>query len=276
MSYSEIVEKWQNNVVSNKEELMAKMQNFRIIFAYNSNRIENPETTYHDTREIFENGKVVNFTGDIRTIFEIQNQKECFDFLVNKILNKEPITKELILQTHEKLMKGCYDETRYLKGERPGSFKKHEYVIGDDVGELPENVENEIDFLCNELKENEGKDPLKIATYLHLNFEQIHPFADGNGRLGRTLLNYYLMIHDYPPTIIYNEDKDVYYMALEVFDRTGQINGFEKFLQEQTEKTWSNNFAKKKDINMEQESSIFNKMCKEENAVIEPTNEFEI
>ncbi len=276
MNYNEIVEKWQNNVVSNKEELMAKMQNFRIIFAYNSNRIENPETTYHDTREIFENGKVVNFTGDIRTIFEIQNQKECFDFLVNKILNKEPITKELILQTHEKLMKGCYDETRYLKGERPGSFKKHEYVIGDDVGELPENVENEIDFLCNELKENEGKDPLKIATYLHLNFEQIHPFADGNGRLGRTLLNYYLMIHDYPPTIIYNEDKDVYYMALEVFDRTGQINGFEKFLQEQTEKTWSNNFAKKKDINMEQESSIFNKMCKEENAVIEPTNEFEI
>lgn len=246
MNYNEIVEKWQNNVVSNKEELMAKMQNFRIIFAYNSNRIENPETTYHDTREIFENGKVVNFTGDIRTIFEIQNQKECFDFLVNKILNKEPITKELILQTHEKLMKGCYDETRYLKGERPGSFKKHEYVIGDDVGELPENVESEIDFLCNELKENEGKDPLKIATYLHLNFEQIHPFADGNGRLGRTLLNYYLMIHDYPPTIIYNEDKDVYYMALEVFDRTGQINGFEKFLQEQTEKTWSNNFAKKK------------------------------
>ena len=56
MNYNEIVEKWQNNVVSNKEELMAKMQNFRIIFAYNSNRIENPETTYHDAREIFENG----------------------------------------------------------------------------------------------------------------------------------------------------------------------------------------------------------------------------
>ena len=276
MSYSEIVASWQNKVVTKREELMAKLQNFRIVFAYNSNKIENPETTYHNTREIFENGKVINFTGDIRTIFEIQNQKECFDFLADKILNREPITKELILQTHEKLMKGCYDETRYLKGERPGSFKKHDYVTGDDVGELPENVESEIDFLCNELNENEGKNPLKIATYFHLNFESIHPFADGNGRLGRTLLNYYLMIHDYPPTIIYNEDKDVYYMALEVFDKTGQINGFEKFLQEQTEKTWSNYITKKKDINMEQESSIFKKMCSEENTIIKPTNEIQM
>lgn len=276
MSYSEIVASWQNKVVTNREELMAKLQNFRIVFAYNSNKIENPETTYHNTREIFENGKVINFTGDIRTIFEIQNQKECFDFLADKILNREPITKELILQTHEKLMKGGYDETRYLKGERPGSFKKHDYVTGDDVGELPENVESEIDFLCNELNENEGKNPLKIATYFHLNFESIHPFADGNGRLGRTLLNYYLMIHDYPPTIIYNEDKDVYYMALEVFDKTGQINGFEKFLQEQTEKTWSNYITKKKDINMEQESSIFKKMCSEENTIIKPTNEIQM
>lgn len=276
MSYSEIVASWQNKVVTNREELMAKLQNFRIVFAYNSNKIENPETTYHNTREIFENGKVINFTGDIRTIFEIQNQKECFDFLADKILNRKPITKELILQTHEKLMKGCYDETRYLKGERPGSFKKHDYVTGDDVGELPENVESEIDFLCNELNENEGKNPLKIATYFHLNFESIHPFADGNGRLGRTLLNYYLMIHDYPPTIIYNEDKDVYYMALEVFDKTGQINGFEKFLQEQTEKTWSNYITKKKDINMEQESSIFKKMCSEENTIIKPTNEIQM
>lgn len=45
MSYSEIVASWQNKVVTNREELMAKLQNFRIVFAYNSNKIENPETT---------------------------------------------------------------------------------------------------------------------------------------------------------------------------------------------------------------------------------------
>lgn len=246
MKYNDIINEWQKTQIISREDLYCKLNNFRILFAYNSNVIENPETTFHNTREIFENGKVINFTGDIRTIFEIQNQKKCFDFLADKIVNREPITKDLILQTHESLMNGCYDENRYLKGERPGTFKKNEYVTGDDIGELPENVESEIEFICEQLMENEGKSPLKIAAYFHLNFESIHPFADGNGRVGRTLLNYYLMTHDYPPTIIYNEDKELYYMGLTVFDKTGQIDGFVKFLQEQSEKTWSELFSKKK------------------------------
>lgn len=260
MKYNDIVNEWQKTQIISREDLYCKLNNFRILFAYNSNVIENPETTFHNTREIFENGKVINFTGDIRTIFEIQNQKKCFDFLADKIINREPITKDLILQTHESLMNGCYDENRYLKGERPGTFKKNEYVTGDDIGELPENVESEIEFICEQLMENEGKSPLKIAAYFHLNFESIHPFADGNGRVGRTLLNYYLMTHDYPPTIIYNEDKELYYMGLTVFDKTGQIDGFVKFLQEQSEKTWSEIFSKKKIIDMEQESLLSKKM----------------
>lgn len=66
----------------------------------------------------------------------------------------------------------------------------------------------------------------------------IHPFADGNGRVGRTIMNYYLMTHGYPPTIIYQEDKETYYMALTVFDKTQEITGFRKFIKEQTIKTW--------------------------------------
>lgn len=53
--------------------------------------------------------------------------------------------------------------------------------------------------------------------------EAIHPFADGNGRLGRTLMNYYLITHNYLPTIIYSEDKNDYYLALAIFDKTGHV-----------------------------------------------------
>ncbi|MCD7813716.1 MAG: Fic family protein [Lachnospiraceae bacterium] len=133
---------------------------------------------------------------------------------------------------------GKADETRYQKGERPGKFKIHDYVTGDGVGAAPEDVEMELQELLEEVKEEEGKDVMTIAAYFHLRFEEIHPFADGNGRLGRTLLNYYLMTHDYPPLVLFEEDKKTYYMALTVFDKTGKIDGFLAFLREQMVKTW--------------------------------------
>lgn len=92
----------------------------------------------------------------------------------------------------------------------------------------------------NEVNQSEA-DVLTTAAYLHLNFESIHPFADGNGRVGRILMNYYLMTHGYPPTIIHNEDKGIYYMALTVFDKTEKLDDFVEHIKEQTIKTWNKN-----------------------------------
>lgn len=239
MGYESIVAEWKNRKIKDAKDLEIALSNFRILFAYNSNKIENPETTYHDTREIFENGRVENYSGDLRTLFEIQNQKDCQNFLLDKIIRREPLSEDLIKEVHRRLMHGCYDQTRYDKGERPGRYKIHDYVVGDDVGIRPEDVPNEMRELCEQINGYSGEDILTVAAYFHLSFESVHPFADGNGRVGRTLLNYYLMTHGYPPIIIYEEDKPTYYMALTVFDKTGKIDGFITFLKEQTEKTWT-------------------------------------
>ena len=239
MKYEDILAWWKKEDTATKEDIYTVLDNFKVLFAYHSGNIENETITLHDTREIFENGNVVNYTGDLRTLFEIKNQKDCFEYLVDKIVKKEPLSLALILELHKQLMKGCYDETRYAKGERPGKWKKHDYVTGDGIGTSPEDVEAEMMELLDEVHEVEGKDVLTIAAYLHLRFEEIHPFADGNGRVGRTLMNYYLMTHGYPPIVLHSEDKKTYYLALSVYDKTGEIEGFKEFLKEQMVKTWN-------------------------------------
>lgn len=266
MSYESIVKTWKNKKIQDAQDLEIALSNFQILFAYHSNKIENPNTTYHDTREIFENGRVVKYSGDLRTLFELQNQKECQRYLLKKITSKEPVSEELIKEIHRRLMKGCYDQTRYDKGERPGSYKIHDYIVGDEVGIPPEEVSNEIQELCEQVNGYSGSDITTAAAYFHLSFEAIHPFADGNGRVGRTLLNYFLMTHDYPPTIIYDEDKPTYYMALAVFDKTGKIDGFVQFLKEETEKTWT----KKQAIPRLEEAAGIGKKGTEQASVMGP------
>lgn len=238
MSFDTIISEWQSKDKSTVADYRVLLDNFRIVFAYNSGRIENENITMHDTREIFENGKVINYTGDLRTLFEIKNQKDCFEFFLTCVAENREITLDLICELHRRLMAGCYDEIRYQKGERPGCFKLHDYVTGDGIGAAPEDVESELTELLDEMKAEEGRDVMTIAAYFHLRFEEIHAFADGNGRLGRTLLNYYLMLHDYPPLVLFEEDKQTYYMALAVYDKTGKIDGFLSFLREQMVKTW--------------------------------------
>jgi len=239
-NYEDAVRLWQGWSVKTETDIDRRLDNFRILFAYNSGKIENGAITYNDTREIFENGRVLNYSGNPRTLFELSNQKICYEFLKPKIVAKEPITITLIKETHAALTGGTYDERRYVgQGERPGEFKKHDYVTGlAEVGSLPEDVEKDLSDLISELDEYKGKDVLKTAAYFHARFEYIHPFADGNGRVGRTILNYFLMINDHPPLIIHDEDKAAYYNALAAYDNSEDLNPMTTFLKQQTERTW--------------------------------------
>ena len=238
--YEKIVRMWRGWRVVSASDIDMRLHNFRILFAYHSGKIENDAITYHDTREIFENGRALNFTGDPRALFELGNQKLCYEFLKHKIAAREPLTVQLVLETHEVLTGGTYDERRFIeRGERPGAFKKHDYVTGrEEVGSTPEDVPGDINALLEEISEYTKGNILKAAAYFHLRFEYIHPFADGNGRVGRTLLNYFLMTRDHPPLIVHDENKAAYYTALEAYDKTEDINPMYDFLLYQTERTW--------------------------------------
>jgi len=245
--YENAVKLWQKWNVKTEADIDLRLDNFRILFAYHSGKIENDAVTYHDTREIFENGRVLNYTGSPRALFELENQRLCYELLKPKLAAREPLSLALVLAVHEVLTGGTYDERRYVaQGERPGAFKKHDYVTGRaEVGSPPEEVERDLAELLDEIAAFEGRELLKAAAYFHVRFEYIHPFADGNGRVGRTLLNYFLMIRNHPPLIIHDEDKSGYYAALERYDRDEDIAPMVNFLQAQTEKTWEKSLERK-------------------------------
>jgi Fic family protein len=246
--YEKTLKLWQSYKVRTEADIDLRLHNFRVLFAYNSGKIENDAITYHDTREIFENGRVLNYTGSPRSLFELENQRLCYEFLKPRLAARESLSIALIKETHGALTGGTYDERRYVEqGERPGEFKKHDYVTGRmEVGSLPEDVETDLAALLAELADYESKDLLKVAAYFHARFEYIHPFADGNGRVGRALLNYYLMIHDHPPIIIHDEDKAAYYDALAAYDGAEDLEPMRLFLMRQAERTWEKSLERER------------------------------
>lgn len=237
-AYTRICDAWRQKTID-AEGLSSALDGFDVRFAYNSGRIENPSITYYDTRDVFENGTVRSFSGDTRTLFEIQNQKECWRFLQEAQEHDRALDERLLLETHEVLTHGTYDERRWKRGERPGSYKKHDYVVGAyDAGLPADAVPSAVAELLQEIKAANSNNVLTVGAYFHLVFEEIHPFADGNGRVGRALLNYLLMQNNHPPVIVYDKDKLAYYGAIQAWDENGDIEPMKVFLKAELVKTW--------------------------------------
>lgn len=230
---------WRQRNIQNDAELAEALNSHSITFAYHSGKIENDKITYHDTREIFEHDGVTSYTGDLRTLFEIRNSKEAYELFLTAFNEKRAVDETLVKEFQFKLTNNTYDTRRYRLGERPGEYKKHDYVTGrEEVGAAPEDVAEEMSELLREVQDIPDDKVLTAAAYFHAKFENIHPFADGNGRTGRLLMNYILVIHHHPPVVIHEEDRLGYFNALEAWDTALELAPLIEFLKSQTVKTW--------------------------------------
>lgn len=240
VAYQDVVSRWRQQHIASREQLADALSDYRIRFAYNSGTIENPELTYHDTRDVFEDGRVRGFSGDPRTLFEIQNLKDCHELVLDAFSEYRPVDEPFLLEVHRTLTQGTYDERRRRLGERPGTYKVGDYVVGaGDVGARPDEVPGEVQALLEEVNDASSGDALTVAAYFHAVLENIHPFADGNGRVGRELMNYLLLVRDHPPVIVFEADRMAYYGAIEVWDAERDLELLRTFLKVELVKTWT-------------------------------------
>jgi len=238
-SYEKAVALWQGKKINTDAELAEALNGHSIAFAYHSGKIENEQITYNDTREIFEHDGVSSYTGDLRTLFEIRNAKDANELLLTAFNEKRPLDESLLKEFQFRLTQNTYDTRRWQLGERPGEYKKHDYVTGKaEIGASPEDVQEEVVELLSEMKDIPNEKALIAAAYFHAKLENIHPFADGNGRTGRLAMNYFLLLNNHPLIIIHEEDRKEYYSALEAWDEKQDLDALVDYLKKQTVKTW--------------------------------------
>ena len=143
----------------------------------------------------------------VREVFEAKNLARVFEYIKGKISAKN-IDKEFILLLHKMLISNIDESIA-------GRFRKqYEYVrVGTYIAPAPEHVESMMDAALLEYSSRHIEYFLEKIAKFHLEFEHIHPFCDGNGRIGRVLINYQLMQLGFPSIIIRDKEKSVYYKS---------------------------------------------------------------
>lgn len=243
--YEKTLAWWKEKKIETDAQLAEVLNGHSIAFAYHSGKIENDKITYNDTREIFERDGVTAYTGDLRTLFEIRNAKLANELFLTSFGEKRKMDETLVKEFQKLLTMNTYDVRRWHLGERPGEYKKHDYVTGrEEIGAAPEDVQEEMAELMDELQDLKQENALTAAAYFHVKFENIHPFADGNGRTGRLSMNYLLVMLGHPPIVVHEEDRKEYYAALEAWDTKQDLKVMTSFLRSQTVKTWRKRIEK--------------------------------
>ena len=180
---------------------------------YNSNAIENSTLTLKETEKILLEMELSRNVS-LREVFEAKNLARVVTYIRTKSQEKE-LDKEMILLLHQMLIGGIDDNIA-------GRFRiKGEYVrVGTHIAPAPEHVEHMIESTLIEYSSNHTSYFLDKIAKFHLDFETIHPFNDGNGRMGRVLINYQFFRFGFPGIIIRNKEKKEYYQAFREYNNT--------------------------------------------------------
>ncbi|WP_193768842.1 Fic family protein [Metasolibacillus meyeri] len=204
--------------------------------AHHSSALEGNTITLSETISIILHNQVLSNRGiDMRELYEIKNHEQAFQYLIQELEQDAPLHVQTIKEIHALLM----DRLQYDRGQ----FKSEDNaILGADfmtasVQETPFLMQQWVDNLTYRLDAaTTAQAKLMSIAEAHIAFERIHPFADGNGRTGRMILNYSLLQHDFAPLIIHSKEKATYLRFLAEQDAVGFSRFIEAALTEEQQR----------------------------------------
>jgi len=209
-----------------QEEVKALNSEFSIEYTYNSNAIEGNTLTLRET-ELVLRGLTID-KKPLKDHLEVVGHKEAFDYICDLVKEKNSLSEFIIKQIHYLVLANSREDR--------GIYRKIPVRI---AGALitpvdPCLIQEDIEKLINWYKKDSNDDFLTKLALLHIYFESIHPFIDGNGRTGRLIVNLELMKLGYPPIDIKFTDRKKYYAAFDYYARNKSPNAmvrlFSKYL----------------------------------------------
>lgn len=183
----------------------------QIDLTYNSNHMEGSRLTHDQTRYIFETNTIgiEKETLNVDDVIETVNHFRCIDMIIDHA--KAALTEKFIKELHLILKSGTSDSRKDWFAV--GDYKKLPNEVGGVETALPEEVADRIKGLLTEYNRNEEKAFEDILDF-HVKFERIHPFQDGNGRVGRLIMFKECLKYNIVPFIIEDDLKMFYYRGL--------------------------------------------------------------
>ncbi len=197
------------NLITNKEIKIRHLneeewKEFTELFTYNTNAIEGSTITLQETSELVEHK--ISPNKSLKDVKEMESHAKLFFEILNK--KDDKLSNKLILKWHKIL----FQET---KQDIAGKFRDYLIRVGSYRAPDWQDVNKLMKGLINFYKNNKKMNPVELSARMHYKFEKIHPFGDGNGRVGRLLMNYILWSNNYPILVIEYKKRKSYYKALQ-------------------------------------------------------------
>ncbi len=202
-------------------ELKASFEHtFDVLYTHQSTALEGNTLSLLETKVVLED--LISIGGKkLREIYEIVNHQQAFNYVKTCCLKKYILNENIVKDIHALLMQqiingGIYrNEQVYIAG---ASF------VPPDPHQMYHQIKG---FYLDLVEQSKTKDIIKLAAWTHAEFVRIHPFIDGNGRTARLLMNYQLLLHDYPTISVSPEDRLIYIEALDKYASEGDLSLFE-------------------------------------------------
>ena len=201
---------------------------FAVDYAHNSTAIEGNTLSLMETKLLLED-KVSIGGKALREIYEVINHQKAFDLIKKKISAANELDANLVKQIHSTLVDNIFVGGIY----RDGSVRITGASFTPPSGE---EMYRELQLFYADFAWRKEKNPIEYAAWTHAEFVRIHPFADGNGRTSRMLMNYQLMFNGMLPISIQASDRLEYYRTLEEYAVNKNLAPFTEFVADHEEK----------------------------------------